>query len=153
MPRRMPKELILYKLKQRFIKCNKGRTEHFRDIMYDDDLAERFDDLDLEDELDFPCSYQDALWDCYHIFPQYRWFYDEESGNVVDGEVDVVILKLKLYIQKTRNGEEYGYVKAQIPKKVFDACKEWLPKTFVIEYPVDRPSRNIRGEATASNEE
>ena len=138
MPRRMPEGLIKYKLKQRFLKHNN----------YD---SFKMDEADWS-ILDSGTEYGEALDDFENECPQFNWRTNEEklnyaedmalrAGRNLDDEIDSIKIELKLYLQRSKKGNEYAYIKGTIPKKFFNKFKDRLYRQLFIDWPLFKPRK------------
>ena len=149
MPRRMSKGLIIDRLKQRFLKLNN------RDSF-------KMDEVDWE-LLDSRAEYSEALDDFERNYPQFNWRTNEEvldserdmalrARRNLDDEIDSIKIELKLYLQRSKKGNEYAYIKGTIPKKLFNKFKDRLYRQLFIDWPLFKP-RKEEGRDTSELDE
>jgi hypothetical protein len=113
MPDRMPKGLIIYILKRRFLKLNNHKYYKMLEVDWE--------------SLDDTLKYSEALDDFENEYPQFDWRSKEEALNRIramhervgrnyDDETDSIRVELKLHFQHSMKGGVYAYVKGTIPK-------------------------------------
>ncbi len=134
----MPKGLIIYKLKQRFLKLNDSFKKQ---------------EMDWE-SIDPTIEYSEVLDDCEQQYPQFNWRTNEEeydrqrsialsAGRNLDDDINSIKIDLKLYFQKSKKGDKYAYIKGSIPKKFLEKVGERLYGNYWIEWPLYKPHKDV----------
>jgi len=136
MPRHMPKKLIIYKLKQRFLMLNNYSMLTMKEVDWE--------------SLDDTLEYWESLDDFEDKYPQFNWRTNKEelnrmrdraekAGRNLDDLFSSIRVELKLYLQRSPKGDEYAYIKGTIPKKLYKKFKARILKSWWIEWLLHEP--------------